>query len=157
MVPPCGAGFLVERRMFLSARTERNQRCAKGTPSMSADPRRALIGVVPLDPYLRERATLVLCVSPACKIKTGFPPTLGPQGPFAIKICKLLLLLHTAWCLPTCSVRWWSYKRTQQLPSCHGYARVGGVLPAQYPPNFAQVGACAPRQVVSHVLFLPAG
>ena len=122
---------------------------------MSTLPAAVLIGGLSPDPYLRERATLVLCVSPAGKIKTGFPPTLGPQGPFAIKICKLLLLLHTAWCLPTCLVRWWSYKRAQQLLSCHGYARVGGVLPAQYPPDFAQVGACAPRQVVSRVLFCP--
>ena len=49
------------------------------------------------------------------------PSPLGPQGPFAIKICKLLLLLHTAWCLPTCWVRRWSCGRTarpimDQLP-----------------------------------------
>ena len=28
--------------------------------------------------------------------------------------------------------------------SCHGFAGVGGVLSAQYPPNLAQVGACVP-------------
>ena len=52
--------------------------------------------------------------------------------------------MHTASCIPTCLVRRWSYKRTQQLPSCHGYAGVGGVFPAQYPPNFTLVGACVP-------------
>ena len=57
--------------------------------------------------------------------------TLGPQGPFSIKICERLLLSYTAWCLPTCLVRRWSYKGAQQLPSCHGYARAGGVRTAQ--------------------------
>ena len=52
--------------------------------------------------------------------------------------------MHTASCIPTCLVRRWSYKRAQQLPSCHGYAGVGGVFPAQYPPNFTLVGACVP-------------
>ena len=31
--------------------------------------------------------------------------TLGPQGPFSIKICERLLLSHAAWCVPTCLVR----------------------------------------------------
>ena len=56
---------------------------------------------------------------------------LGPLGPIAIKICNLLLLLHTAWRLPTCLVRRWSGRGPQQLPSCHGYAGVGGVRTAQ--------------------------
>ena len=62
--------------------------------------------------------------------------TLGPQGPFSIKICERLLLSYTAWCLPTCLVRRWSYKGAQQLPSCHGYARPGGEISTQNAANF---------------------
>ena len=62
--------------------------------------------------------------------------TLGPQGPFSIKICERLLLSYTAWCLPTCLVRRWSYKGAQQLPSCHGYARAGGEISTQNAANF---------------------
>ena len=75
---------------------------------MSAYAERALIVPFPPVPHLRERVTLICSQFPAGKIKTGFRPTPGPQGPFAIKICKLMLLLHTAWCLPTCLVRRWS-------------------------------------------------
>ena len=53
---------------------------------MSAFAQRALIVTFPPDPCLRERVTLVHQLFPAGKIKTGFRPTLGPQGPFAIKI-----------------------------------------------------------------------
>ena len=62
--------------------------------------------------------------------------TLGPQGPFSIKICERLLLSYTAWCLPTCLVRRWSYKGAQQLPSCHGYAGPGGEISTQNAANF---------------------
>ena len=62
--------------------------------------------------------------------------TLGPQGPFSIKICERLLLSYTAWCLPTCLVWRWSYKGAQQLPSCHGYARAGGEISTQNAANF---------------------
>ena len=33
----------------------------------------------------------------------------------------------------------------EKLPSCHGYARVGGVCTTQMLPNFHFVGACAPE------------
>ena len=46
------------------------------------------------------------------------------------------LLTHTAWCLPTCWVRRVSFQRPQQLPSCHGFARVGGVISTQMTQNF---------------------
>ena len=67
---------------------------------------------------------------------TVHPSNLGPQGPFSIKICERLLLSYTAWCLPTCLVRRWSYKGAQQLPSCHGYARAGGEISTQNAANF---------------------
>ena len=47
-----------------------------------------------------------------------FPFYSRALGPFAIKICEGLLLLYTAWCLPTCLVRRSSDKcpATAQLP-----------------------------------------
>ena len=93
--------FLWER-VLLSARTESNQwprppslaplgqftlRCAKGPPSVSAQPAAALTGGLPPSPHLRERVTLGFGYTPACKIKICFRPTLRPQGLSAIQIC----------------------------------------------------------------------
>ena len=52
------------------------------------------------------------------------------------KFAGRYLLSHTAWCVPTCLVRRWSYKGAQQLPSCHGYARAGGEISTQNAANF---------------------
>ena len=67
-----------------------------GPPSVSTFAERALIGGFPPDPDLRGRATLGCQIVPAGKIKICFRPTLGPQGPFAIKICWHMLLFYTA-------------------------------------------------------------
>ena len=53
---------------------------------MSACAQRALIVTFPPVPLLRERITLDFPYIPAGKIKICFRPTLGPLGPFAIKI-----------------------------------------------------------------------
>ena len=53
---------------------------------MSAFAQRALIVTVPPIPRLRECVPLGVCMFPAGKIKICFPPTLGPLGPFSIKI-----------------------------------------------------------------------
>ena len=97
--------------------------------------RRVFIVATP-GPHLRERVTLAGQFVPAGKIKICFRSTPRPQGLSAIKICKLLLLLHAAWCLRTCWVRRVSFQRPQQLPSCHSSARVGGVISTQMTQNF---------------------
>ena len=72
-----------------------------------------------------------------------FPFYSRPTRAFSHQNLIISLLTHTAWCLPTCLVRWWS--RIRQLSSCHSYARVGGVRITQLLPNFHVVGACAPE------------
>ena len=79
------------------------------------------------------------------------PSTLGPQGPFSIKICKLLLtnahrLVHP-YLLSAAVVG---------QTNCHGFARVGGVRTAQYFSNFTLAGASAPRQEGYSIQVLPA-
>ena len=63
-------------------------------------------------------------------------------GLMPFKFESSYILTHTAWCLPTCLVRRWSYKCAQQLPSCHGFAGVGGVRTAQNLFNFCP---CRPQ------------
>ena len=53
---------------------------------MSAYAERALIVTFPPVPHLRERVTLAGQSIPAGKIKICSRSTLGPLGPFAIKI-----------------------------------------------------------------------
>ncbi len=92
-----------ERGVFFPAMERTKDR--RGTPSVRTLPAAVRTGGFPPDPYLRERATSVRQLFPAGKIKTCFRPILGPLGPFAIKICKCLLLSYTASCIPTCLVR----------------------------------------------------
>ena len=65
---------------------------------------------------------------------------IGPQGPFSIKFCKLLLAnvhrLVPAYLFGAAVV-----SRT----SCHSYARVGGVILTAYLPNFNPVGTSVPE------------
>ena len=63
-----------------------------------------------------------------------------PTGAYQSKIYRQAALTHPASCIPTCWVRRWSDGCLPQLPSCHGFARVGGVRTAQYSPNFAHKG-----------------
>ena len=121
-VPPCGAGFLVERRMFLSARTERNQRCAKGTPSMSAFARRALIGGLPRTPFYDGTHSCFLGrVRPAGKIRTGWFFLPRGHGPLLGAKFKSVCVVRTPptlaelWQLGSCWGRWNDTRRTQQV------------------------------------------
>ena len=81
------------------------------------------------------------CMFPAGKIKTGFCPALGPLGPAAIKLCKLVLLLHAASCLPTYLVRQWSGE-----PAATVLPGETVSVQRRYVQIFDPVGASAPRQ-----------
>ena len=82
-------GFRPAGRVPLpAAAKEPNRRW--GTAPRSAFAQRALQVAFSPDPCLRERATLAFWLSPAGKMLTDFLSPLGPLGPIAIKICKLL-------------------------------------------------------------------
>ena len=63
-----------------------------------------------------------------------------PTGAYQSKIYRRADLTPPASCIPTCWVRRWSSGYLPQLPSFHSYARVGGFISAQCPPNFAHKG-----------------
>ena len=68
-------------------------------------------------------------------------------GLLVSKLKSACILTYTAWYLPTRLVRRWSGWRTVRArlrTNCHGFARGGGVISAQYPPHFAPVGASVP-------------
>ena len=107
-----------------------------GPPSVRTQPAAVRTGGLPPNPHFTREGHFGWAVRSGGKIKICFRPILGPQGPFSIKICERLLLSYTAWCVPTCLVRRWSYKGAQQLLSCHGYARAGGEISTQNAANF---------------------
>ena len=158
------------RRVFLSARTERNQRCAKGTPSMNTSPQAGVHRRRPPGPpiygsgslwlgssFRRAKSRFVSVLLPGHRDlvvaksaifrtpKCGHPSCRFLAPPLPTKPASLgfgggpnrAALTHAAWCLPTCWVRRVSFQRPQQLPSCHSYARVGGVLSTQNAANFS--------------------
>ena len=77
-----------------------------------------------------------------CLVNSGgqnqdlFPFYSRPTGAYFHQNLIIPLLTYTAWCLPTCWVRRWSGGCLPQLPSCHGFARVGGVRTTRTRLNF---------------------
>ena len=136
-VPPCGAG---EGRVFLSARTERNQRCAKGAPSMNTWLAPVFIGVTPLDPHFTGAGHFGFLVNPGGQGQDRFPSYSRPTGACchqnlqaAVSIAHRLLhpfLFGAA-----------VVGRT----SCHGFARVGGARTTQTRSNFIPGRGPCPR------------
>ena len=79
-------------------------------------------------------------------------PTLGPMGPFSIKICGLFdsiaRRLVPAYLFGEAVV---------ERSNCHSFARVGGAISAQFPPNFAYKGPKARGKWYHRTCFRPAG
>ena len=83
---------------------------------------------------------------------TMHTPTLGPMGPFSIKICGLFdsiaRRLVPAYLFGEAVV---------ERSNCHSFARVGGAISAQFPPNFAYKGPKARGKWYHRTCFRPAG
>ena len=92
--------------MLLSARTESNQRCAKGTPSMNTSPQAGVHRRRPPGPPVYGGVSLwPLCNPRRAKSRPVSVLFSAHRGLLPSKFEGIYILTHTAWCLPTCLVR----------------------------------------------------
>ena len=117
--------FVLDRkRVLLSARAESNQwprppslaplgqftlRCAKGTPSMNTSPQAGVHRRRPPGPPIYGGVSLwPLCNPRRAKLRPVSVLFSAHRGLLPSKFEGIYILTHTAWCVPTCLVRWWS-------------------------------------------------
>ena len=147
-MPPCGAGETDVPFCLPKKEPKRHQGVWLRRTSRQ---RRVFIVATP-GPHLRECVPLDRQFVPAGKIKICSCSILGPQGPSAIQIwaflCSNAHRLVQPYLFGAAVVGW---------TNCHGYARLGGVISAQYPPNFAYKGPKARGKWYYRTCFRTAG